>query len=462
MTLPKIYFWLWHPLKTWTDIFIGLLLSLVPVLPPFRLSKYLPQKEATENVINDHQKVKDARIKHAEAIRSGMNKMLEGSLSSNKSGGFYKWSSIMKCDIVEVVISVPRNDSILQEWKIIDSSEVSMIDTSLFPSDQNITLYVAFPISILPHTIPAPTERNKFGCLLLDCNDILTKLSKNIPISVFFHGGGLTIGTPRMSEQLDLLLGKSTMTEGTNNQVAMKPFIYISVDYSLAPEFTFPVQPIEACSVVSYLLDLQYKLQVGGNSAGAYLALVATFEAYRVRHPHRANIDSVILCCPMLTPSTDTMSFYQNQSSSHACPVHFLRWCYRSYLNLPERNEPPSTDVTTGSDVLLTLLGRNSTRSDYHCTPWYQSKNFRRLVEPALDVPTTLGTDTKVPQFIISTNKADPLHDGGMQIIEALRAVNKSIVVHHDDFGSHWVGTLFDSAAYKKMVVTIQEAILRM
>lgn len=456
-TLPRVYFWLWHPLKTWLDIFIGPLLLLV--LTRFHLSKYLKQKVKVNGELNDQQ-IKDARVQHAESMRRGMNKMLEGGLSSNKSGGFYMWSSLMKCDIVEVVITVPRNDAILQEWKIIDSSEeVSMIDTSLFPTNPTITLYVAFPISILPHTIPVPTEKNKFGCLMLDCHDILTKLPKHIPLSVFFHGGGLTIGTPRMTEQIDLLLGKTTTTGKADDSLVMKPFIYISVDYSLAPEFTFPIQPIEACSVVSYLLDLEYKLQLCGNSAGAYLVMVASLEAYRVQHPHRANIQSVIACCPMLSPATDTISFYQNQSSSHACPVHFLRWCYRSYFNLPEPKELSTSDQGHSSDDLFTVLGRNSTRSDYYRTPWYQSPNFRRLIEPAIDVPLTLGTDTTVPQFVITTNKADPLHDGGIQIIQALRAVNESIVVHHDDFGSHWIGTRLDSVAYQKLVKATQDAI---
>ena len=437
--LPNIHFWLWHPLKTWLDIFIGPLLLLL--LPRFQSIKYMKGKIKANKEINDQQ-IKDARVQHAELMRSGMNKLVEGGLSSNKKGGFYKWSSLMNCDIVEVIITVPRNDAILQEWKIIDSSEVSVMDKSLFPSNPNITLYVAFPISIIPHTIAAPSKKNKFGCLMLDCNDILTILPKNIPLSVFFHGGGLTIGSPRMMEQIDLLFGKTTTTVGTGDQLMMKPFIYVSVDYSLAPEYSFPVQPIEACSVISYLLDLEYKLQLCGNSAGAYLVLVASLEAYRARHPQRSNIQSVIACCPMLSPATDTNLFYQNQSSSHACPVHFLRWCYRSYLNLPEPMEPPSAVHTRDSNNdLHTVLGRNSTRAEYYRTPWYQSPNFRRLIEPGIDVPFTLGTDEKIPHFIVTTNKADPLRDGGIQIIEALRAVNESIVTHHDDFGSHWIGT---------------------
>lgn len=458
--LPKIYFWLWHPLKTWLDTFIGPLLLLF--LPSFRLSKYCKRKGIANDQMNDQQ-IKEARMQHAESIRSGMNKMVEGGLSSNKSGGFYKWSSLVKCDIVEVVVTIPRNDAILQEWKIIDATEVSMMDTSLFPSNPNITLYVAFPISILPHTIAAPTEKNKYGCLMLDCNDILSKLPKHVPVSVFFHGGGLTIGTPRMTEQIDLLLGTTTTNEGTDNQLAMNPFIYISVDYSLAPEYTFPVQPIEACSVVSYLLDLEYKLQICGNSAGAYLVLVASFEVFRVRHPHRSNIQSVITCCPMLSPATDSISFYQNQSSSHACPVHFLRWCYRSYFNLPEPKELPSTDHSRNSkNDLFTVLGRNSTRSEYYHTPWYQSPNFRRLIEPGMDVPLALGTDTKVPHFIVTTNKADPLHDEGIKFVEALRTVNESIVTHHDDYGSHWVGTRLDSVAYQKLVNATQNSLFQM
>ena len=415
-------------------------------------------------MIDGHTVVKAARVQHAVSLRSGMSKFVDDGLSSVKSGAYHRWSRMIKCDIVEVVITVPRNDAILQQWNIIDNSEVSSIDTSLFPSDPNITLYVAFPISILPHSIPAPTEKNKFGCLMLDCHDILSKLPKHVPVSVFFHGGGLTIGTPRMTEYIDLLLLNTTATTGgKENQTAMKPFIYISVDYSLAPEYSFPVQPIEACSVISHLLDLDYKLHLSGFSAGAYLALVASLEVYRVQHRNRSNIRSVIAACPMLSPATDTVSFYQNQSSSHTCPVHFLQWSYRSFLNLPEPKEESSqsTDPVRDNPDLLALLGRNTTRSDYYRTPWYQSPNSRRLIEPGIDVPVTLATDKKVPNYIVTTNKADPLYDGGIQMVKALTAVNESIVVHHDDFGSHWLGTLVDSVAHRKLSAAAQEAILQ-
>jgi acetyl esterase/lipase len=488
---PKVYCWWWHPHKTLIDILIGVFLTFL--LPPFRYPKiavkdaiatkhdsthqvtltqqHQQQQQDDTTATKDSeqqqkQRVKDAMIQHALLLRKNFNPLIENRLRTNRKGGFYQWSTIMRCDIVEVIVHVPRNDTILEQWKIIDASELSMIDTSRFPSNPNITLYVAFPICLLPHDIIISTRRNQFGCLMLECGDILTRLSKTIPLCVFFHSGGLTIGTPLASEYLDMVLTGATATSITTahddddrNRI-LKPFIYVSVNYSLAPEYTFPLQPIEACTVISHLLDLQYKVHLNGVSAGAYLAIVAGLEAYRA-HPNRSNIRSVFAACPMLTPTTDTLSFYENQVSSHFCPVHFLRWCYRSYLdlsiNVPE-GQASSISDTPGDDNDA-ILGRNSTRSDYYQSKWYQSANFRRLIEPTLGLPLSLRTDKNPPIFIITTNQADPLRDGSIQFVEALRTLDPSIVQHHDDSGSHWCGTTLDSKAYLKLAVASRDAI---
>jgi acetyl esterase/lipase len=440
--LPTVYWSLWHPHKTWLDIFVGFIVSFF--LPAFKL------KQRDAGVVRSLQQLKDDRLQHALSLRKGMNQVMEGSVN-NKSGGFFKWATVMGCRIVEAKVVIPRKDSIFHDWKIINPTDASIIDTSVYPADSNITLFVAFPVTILPDSVTAPTEVNNYGCLILECNEILTILPKSVPVVVFFHGGGLTIGTPRLGERVDLICEGLELSDGAK----IDPLIYVSVQYSLAPEHPFPVAPLEACSVISYLLDLGYELQISGVSAGGYLALVAGLEVYRI-HPNKVQICSILAMCPMLTPSTDTISFYQNQSSSHSCPVHFLRFSYRSYLNLPE-----SIDQKNGKNEqdLYSLIGTNSTRVEWSQSKWYTS-SLRRIVEPYIDVPGTLGSDKDAPTFIVTTNLADPLHDGAIVMIEALKAVGAS-VTHHDDRGSHWIGTKLDPIAYRKLAMAARDSMVR-
>jgi acetyl esterase/lipase len=448
---PKIFWSLWHPKKTWVDILIGFFVSFL--LPPFKLPKkafVLVKKAKAEDddSVLTAQELRHARLQHALSLRSNMS-VIEKGATRNKSGGFYKWSQYAGCDIVEAKVEIKRNDRIFHDWGILDPTDEYIPDYSLFPKSKDVTMYVAFPVTILPRSINVPANKNEFGCLVLECNDVLNHLSKDIPLVVFFHGGGLTVGSPRFAERLDLI--SVGLDDTIKEKQAIEPLIYVSAQYSLSPEHPFPVAPIETCSVISYLLDLGFSLHVSGNSAGGYLALVSGLEAYRA-HPKKSRICSVVAMCPMLNPSTDSLSFYQNQASSHACPVHYLRWSYRSYLELSE-----STDhiISTEESDLFSLLGRNSTRIEWRQSKWYSSK-LRRLVEPYIDIPDAIGQDPNAPTFIVTTNQADPLHDGGVAMIDALRAV-RATVIHCDDRGSHWIGTVTDPVAHRHLAISARE-----
>ena len=134
--------------------------------------------------------------------------------------------------------------------------------------------------------------KNGFGCLQLDkTDDVLELLPRDVPVVCFYHGGAMTIGSYLMTEAIDLL----------NQAKIDRPFIYLSVEYSQAPEAPFPAAPCDACSVTEQLLNRFDNVHLCGVSAGGYLALVSGVEACRTQR--HENLKSILALAPMLDPS---------------------------------------------------------------------------------------------------------------------------------------------------------------
>jgi acetyl esterase/lipase len=85
-------------------------------------------------------------------------------------------------------------------------------------------------------------------------------------VYLHFHGGGMILGAPEMSDPANLELARRF-------GVAV-----VSVDYRLAPEHPYPAGPDDGSAVAAWLLENAERefgsgrLLVGGESAGAYMA----------------------------------------------------------------------------------------------------------------------------------------------------------------------------------------------
>ena len=85
-------------------------------------------------------------------------------------------------------------------------------------------------------------------------------------VYVHFHGGGMVIGAPEMSDGANLALARQ-------HGVAV-----VSVKYRLAPEHPFPAGPDDGIAVVQWLLEHGQdrfgsdRIILGGESAGGYMA----------------------------------------------------------------------------------------------------------------------------------------------------------------------------------------------
>jgi acetyl esterase/lipase len=98
-----------------------------------------------------------------------------------------------------------------------------------------------------------------------------------LPVVVFFHGGGWSIGSIDTHEPLC-------------EQFAVQvPAVVVSVDYRLAPEHPFPAGPEDCEAVASWLVEHAVerfgtdRLLIGGESAGAHLAALTLIQL-RDRH----------------------------------------------------------------------------------------------------------------------------------------------------------------------------------
>ncbi|HWE95835.1 MAG TPA: alpha/beta hydrolase [Tepidisphaeraceae bacterium] len=119
------------------------------------------------------------------------------------------------------------------------------------------------PFRVIPARVYTPADRR------------LAREGK-LPVVVFFHGGGWTLGG---------IASYDAIARGLANRI---PAIAVSVAYRLAPEFPFPAGLDDARVAVRWVADNAAafggdgkRLAVAGDSAGGNLATVAALDARR-------------------------------------------------------------------------------------------------------------------------------------------------------------------------------------
>jgi len=341
-----------------------------------------------------------------------------------------EWSKATNgCPIIaESIGSIPFRKNILKEWNIIADEQDIILPEALHAREE-VKILVRFPSTLLATEEVVEVGKNSSGCVEVEFEKIdLRNFAPDVPVLVHFHGGGFVIGGMH-----DFLLNNDVatlvqMAEQKND------LITISVDYALSPENPFPIAVMDGLSVIDYLLsgtDSTRKVHITGSSAGANLSLITGLESFR-KYPGR--ILSIQSQCPFLNPAVDTMSCYMNQNTFP--PMTWLRWCFRAYLDLeapPELSEDSQEQKPTLEEVL---------RKDSNYLSWNKwktknpSKAVQRLVCPTLDLPESLNDENNAPKIIIRVNLADPLHDDGKEIADALKEA-KADITFFQDIGLH-------------------------
>jgi len=177
------------------------------------------------------------------------------------------------------------------------------------------------------------------------------------PIILYFHGGGFVLADSKTYEASILALAQGVRA------------IVVAVDYHLAPEHPFPIQPDEAFAAYQWLRQHagelngdHQRIAVAGESAGGNLAVVTSLMARDKDVPLPIH---QLLIYPLVNNDTQNASYTDN---AHAKPLNaaMMQWFFQhdsqateadSAYALPDKATslkalPPTTLITAEIDPL--------------------------------------------------------------------------------------------------------------
>jgi acetyl esterase len=158
-----------------------------------------------------------------------------------------------------------------------------------------------------------------------------------LPVVVYLHGGGWTVGSVDSSDGVGRALAVATGA------------LVVSVDYRLAPEHPFPVPVDEAVAAVRFLAAHAGelggdggRLAIAGDSSGANLAAVA---ARRLRDEGEgATLSAQALVYPVCDVSLDTPSAHAF-ASGYGFTAAAMRRYWALYLHGAEGSDPDASPL---------------------------------------------------------------------------------------------------------------------
>ncbi|MFC6101942.1 alpha/beta hydrolase [Olivibacter domesticus] len=148
----------------------------------------------------------------------------------------------------------------------------------------------------------------------------------NLPVLIYFHGGGWVLGDAFTHDRL-----VRELAVGANIAVAF-------VNYSPSPEAKYPTANEEAYAATKWIkdhgasfgLDTQ-KIAVGGDSVGGNMAIAVTLMAKERKGP---KIDFQLLFYPVTDAAFNTAS-YQQFANGHFLTLNAMIWFWDNYA--PDR-----------------------------------------------------------------------------------------------------------------------------
>jgi acetyl esterase len=201
----------------------------------------------------------------------------------------------------------------------------------------------------------------------------------DLPVVVFLHGGGWTIGT---AEQYDAVARQ--IANGSDA-------IVVSVDYRLAPEHPFPAALDDCWRALNWVAKNassfggdRSRLAVMGDSAGGNLGAVCALLARDAGAPQLAR---QVLVYPVVDCDFDTASYRENGEGYFLTEAD-MRWFFACYT------------------------GAGDVRTDWRVSP---------LRAPDL---------VDVAPAVVITCEFDPLRDEGRAYAKALERVGVPVVFH--------------------------------
>ncbi|WP_160108797.1 alpha/beta hydrolase [Pseudomonas izuensis] len=163
----------------------------------------------------------------------------------------------------------------------------------------------------------------------------------NLPLLVFFHGGGFVMGNLDTHDNLCRSLARQSEA------------LVVSVAYRLAPEHHFPAAPLDCyaatCWLVEHATELGIdgrRLALAGDSAGGNLALAVSRLAAQRKGP---KISYQCLFYPVTDARCDSQS-YEDFAEGYFLSSAMMYWFWQQYLQ----------DTGQGDDPLASPLRADS------------------------------------------------------------------------------------------------------
>lgn len=149
-----------------------------------------------------------------------------------------------------------------------------------------------------------------------------------IPVVVYFHGGGWVLGNLEHSDALCRALCVATGA------------LVANVDYRLAPEHTYPIAAEDSYAALRFVCENagrlgadRDRLAVAGSSAGGNLAAAA---ALMSRDRGGPAIRAQLLVYPVLDAACALPS-YETFADGYIISTEEMRWYWSQYLSGPEK-----------------------------------------------------------------------------------------------------------------------------
>ena len=184
--------------------------------------------------------------------------------------------------------------------------------------------------------------------------------TKLMPVLIYLHGGGWTLGDLDSHDELCRRLARTT------------DCIVVSVDYRLAPENPHPAGLDDSLAAINWVVENAESfggnpklIAVGGDSAGGQLSAAVCL---RIRDEGGPQIALQLMIYPALRASFETLSYYENATEKWITRADCI-WFWKNYLGETSNLDPyacpgEANDLHGLPRALIITAGGDPVRDD--------------------------------------------------------------------------------------------------